>query len=105
VINGGYFIFRREIFDYLQEGEDLVAEPFRRLIRARQLLGYPYDRFWCMDTFKDHCELTALHESGHAPWAVWRPDRGHPAQDPAPVTPEEIGSEPMLGHGPARGRR
>ena len=37
-INGGYHIFRHDIFDYLNEGEDLVEEPFRRLIAARQLV-------------------------------------------------------------------
>jgi glucose-1-phosphate cytidylyltransferase len=102
-INGGYFIFRREIFEYVGEGEDLVAEPFRRLIRARQLLGYPYDRFWCMDTFKDHCELTALHESGRAPWEVWRRDHGSPASDPA-VAPGIL-AEPARRREPARLRR
>ena len=76
VINSGYFIFRREIFDYIGEGEELVVEPFQRLIREKQLLGYAYDRFWCMDTFKEHGELTQLYESGNAPWEVWR-DRNH----------------------------
>ena len=38
-INGGYFIFRKEIFDYIDEGEELVLEPFNRLIEARQLDG------------------------------------------------------------------
>ena len=74
VINSGYFIFRRPIFDYIGDGEELVVEPFQRLIREQQLLGYPYDRFWCMDTFKEHSELTQLYESGNAPWEVWRDD-------------------------------
>jgi len=74
VINGGYFVLRKEVFDYMREGEDLVVEPFRRLIRKKLLLGYPYDRFWCMDTFKEHSELTQLYESGNAPWEVWRDD-------------------------------
>ena len=72
IINGGYFVFRREIFDYMREGEELVAEPFRRLIAAGQLLGHRYDRFWCMDTFKEHQELTDLYRQGTAPWEVWR---------------------------------
>jgi glucose-1-phosphate cytidylyltransferase len=74
VINAGYFVLRREIFDYMREGEELVVEPFRRLIQKKLLLGYPYERFWCMDTFKEHGELTQLYESGNAPWEVWRSD-------------------------------
>ncbi len=72
LINGGYFIFRREIFNYLHEGEDLVEEPFRRLIAERQLVTYPYGGFWaCMDTFKEKQQLEDLHASGRAPWRVW----------------------------------
>lgn len=72
MINGGYFVFRKEIFDYMQEGEELVAEPFRRLIAANQLIAYPYDRFWyCMDTFKEERELNDMYENGKAPWVVW----------------------------------
>jgi glucose-1-phosphate cytidylyltransferase len=92
VVNAGYFIFRREIFDYLVEGEDLVEEPFRRLIRARQLLGYPYDRFWCMDTFKDHVELTALYETGRAPWEVWRTAPRASRETPATHSPRIPGT-------------
>lgn len=75
LINGGYFIFRQEIFEYIRDGEDLAVEAFRRLSLEKQLLGYPYDRFWCMDTFKEHCELTQVYESGNAPWEIWRTDK------------------------------
>lgn len=72
LINGGFFVFRREIFDYMQEGEDLVEEPFRRLIAERQLIAYPYNGFWaCMDTFKEKQHLDELHATGRAPWQVW----------------------------------
>src|SRR5204863_9373587 len=71
-INGGFFVFRREIFDYLNDGEELVHEPFRRLISARQLIGYPYNGFWaCMDTVKEVQQLEELHNQGKAPWQVW----------------------------------
>ena len=74
-INGGYFLFRHEIFDYMREGEELVLEPFRRLIAEQQLLAYPYDGFFaCMDTFKDKQHLDDLHARGKAPWEVWRTD-------------------------------
>jgi glucose-1-phosphate cytidylyltransferase len=45
-INGGYFVFKRSIFDYINDGEELVHEPFRRLIETQNLLAYPYDGFW-----------------------------------------------------------
>lgn len=72
-INGGYFIFKRRIFDYLMPGEELVQEPFRRLIKDRQLIGYRYDGFWAaMDTFKDKQVLDEIYAQGRAPWEVWR---------------------------------
>jgi glucose-1-phosphate cytidylyltransferase len=68
-INGGYFVFRHEFLDHLREGEDLVEEPFRRLIAQNALVGYPYDGFWApMDTLKDKQTLDGLHEAGQAPW-------------------------------------
>jgi len=72
-VNGGFFAFRREIFDYLREGEELVDEPFQRLIKARQLIAYEHDGFWlAMDTFKDKQQFEAMLASGNTPWQVWR---------------------------------
>lgn len=71
-VNGGFFVFRREIFDYLQEGEELVEQPFHRLIAERQLMAYRYDGFWaCMDTFKEKQFLEDLLARDRAPWEVW----------------------------------
>lgn len=71
-VNGGFFAFRTEIFDYIREGEELVIEPFDRLARERQLLAYPYDGFWRnMDTFKDKIGLDEVWSKGQAPWRVW----------------------------------
>lgn len=76
LINGGFFVFHKEIFQYINEGEELVLEPFQRLIQKDLLLGYTYDRFWCMDTFKEQQELTDMFTQGCAPWEVWRkPER------------------------------
>jgi glucose-1-phosphate cytidylyltransferase len=73
-INGGYFMFRREIFDYMEPGEELVVEPFRRLVKEEQLLAFRYTGFWApMDTLKDRETLERLHDSGRPPWAVWQP--------------------------------
>jgi glucose-1-phosphate cytidylyltransferase len=72
-VNGGFFVFRRTIFDYLRPGEDLVLEPFDRLIAEKQLLAYPFDGFWRnMDTFKDKQELDDLLARENAPWQVWK---------------------------------
>lgn len=72
-INCGYFVFKHEIFDYINEGEELVIEPFKRLIEKKQLATYRYDGFWkCMDTFKDKQEFDDLHARGTTPWTVWR---------------------------------
>ncbi|MGH8900030.1 MAG: sugar phosphate nucleotidyltransferase [Egibacteraceae bacterium] len=72
-INGGFFVFRREIFDCLHEGEELVFEPFQRLIARQDLYAYQYQGFWMpMDTFKEKQVLDDLYEHGDPPWAVWR---------------------------------
>jgi len=71
-INGGYFVLRPEIFDYMESGDELVEEPFRRLIRAQKLLGYRHQGFWApMDTMKDRQNMNTLFETGKRPWAVW----------------------------------
>jgi glucose-1-phosphate cytidylyltransferase len=71
-INGGFFAFRREIFDYIGPGEELVCEPFQRLIRIGRLAAYEYDGFWTsMDTFKDRQALEDIHARGDAPWELW----------------------------------
>jgi glucose-1-phosphate cytidylyltransferase len=70
-INGGFFALRSEIFRYIQPGEELVREPFQRLIQKKALLAYKYNGFWqCMDTFKDKQQLEELNQ-GPAPWKVW----------------------------------
>ncbi len=72
-INGGYFIFRREIFDYIQDGEELVLEPFNRLIKSGNLMAYKYEGFWrAMDTLRDRQVLEEMVERGETPW---RPQR------------------------------
>jgi len=70
-INGGFFVMRNEIFRHMQPGEELVREPFQRLIDKGALLAYKYHGFWqCMDTFKDKQHLEELNQ-GPAPWKVW----------------------------------
>jgi len=72
-VNGGFFVFRQEVFDYIREGEELVREPFQRLIQKKQLASYRHDGFFAaMDTFKDKQLLDELYTSGKAPWQVWK---------------------------------
>jgi glucose-1-phosphate cytidylyltransferase len=81
-INAGYFVFRRDVFDYIGSDEDLVEEPFRRLIEEGKLAAYPYDGFWApMDTLKDKHILEALLDAGQAPW---RSPEGQPSPNSSP---------------------
>jgi glucose-1-phosphate cytidylyltransferase len=78
-INGGHFVLRQEIFDYLKAGEELVIEPFSRLIAEKMLYTYRYTGFWMsMDTFKDKQVLDEMYAKGDTPWEVWR-NRESPA--------------------------
>ena len=71
-INAGYFIFKREIFNYIRPGEELVVEPFRRLVGEGRLAAYEHDGFFmAMDTFKDRQQLEDIQAQGNAPWEVW----------------------------------
>lgn len=97
-INGGYFIFRQEIFDYIREGDDLMDAPFARLIEAGQVMAYKHDGFWrCMDTLKDKQALEDLMEQGVTPWRLHNGHAAHPAamttsSDPMPVMADALKS-------------
>ena len=74
LISGGFFVCRRELFDYLDDRNDLVfeQEPMRALVGDRQLAVYEHDDFWqCMDTYRDWQLLNKLIETGRAPWMIW----------------------------------
>ena len=73
-INGGFFIFKQEIFDYMRPGEELVEEPFHRMIEEEELAAYTYDGFWaCVDTFKEKQLLDEIYQREEkAPWEVWK---------------------------------
>ncbi|NCJ05409.1 glucose-1-phosphate cytidylyltransferase [Synechococcales cyanobacterium C] len=71
-INGGFFALKTEIFNYLKEGEELVVEPFQRLIDQEQLIAYKNPGFWaCMDTLKEKKMFDDMYAQGKTPWAVW----------------------------------
>jgi glucose-1-phosphate cytidylyltransferase len=70
-INGGFFVFRRTIFDYIHEGDDL-PDTLGRLIADRELLAYQYEGFWApMDTLKDRERLEGMVRGGGSVWQVW----------------------------------
>jgi glucose-1-phosphate cytidylyltransferase len=70
-INAGFFCFRSEIFDYIRDGEELVEEPFQRLIAERKLFAHKYPGFWAaMDTFKDKIKLDQMEALGDSPWLM-----------------------------------
>jgi glucose-1-phosphate cytidylyltransferase len=72
-INGGFFCFHQGIFDVINEGEELVEEPFLRLIQQGQLWSHRHEGYWAaMDTFKDKITLNRLEAQGQSPWMVWQ---------------------------------
>jgi glucose-1-phosphate cytidylyltransferase len=72
-INGGYLMFRREVFDYFEPGNDIVPTVFRKLAAKQKLMTHRHNGFWaCMDTFKEKQTLDDMHARGKAPWQVWR---------------------------------
>ncbi|WP_003544770.1 glucose-1-phosphate cytidylyltransferase [Desulfotomaculum nigrificans] len=74
-INGGFFVFRREFFNYLTDDNNCILErePLERLARDGQLKIYKHRGFWqCMDTYRDMEQLNKLWREGNAPWEVWR---------------------------------
>lgn len=76
-INAGFFCLRRQIFDFIEEGDELVEKPFQRLIAKRQLAVYRHHGFWqSMDTFKDKITFDRMEARGNCPWMVWKK---HPA--------------------------
>ena len=71
-INGGYIALRQEIFNYMEEGDELVEQPFQRLIKEKRLFAHKYTGFWAaMDTFKDKITFDRMEGQGDRPWKVW----------------------------------
>jgi glucose-1-phosphate cytidylyltransferase len=94
-INGGFFVLRREIFDHMRPGEELVVEPFQRLIGENKLATHPYEGFWrCVDTFKDLQALESLYSKGHPPWELWRREAPAAVSRPAASAPRAAEREP-----------
>lgn len=74
--NGGYFVFRPEIFDHLQAGEDLVDGALMRLAQQRRILAYCYSGYWSpADTVKERAKLEEMYDRGYCPWMIWDEER------------------------------
>lgn len=72
-MNGGFFVMTSDVLDYLHPGEDLVAQPFNRLIDEGRLATVRWGGFWsCMDTYKEKQALDEMFERGETPWIVWK---------------------------------
>ncbi|WP_319421902.1 glucose-1-phosphate cytidylyltransferase [Pleurocapsa sp. FMAR1] len=92
-INGGFFVFKKEIFDYIEPGEELVVEPFQRLIAKKELIGYRNPGFWaCMDTLKEKMIFDQMYTKGQMPWAVW--DRSKAQKDNRLLSPPSFYTTP-----------
>ncbi len=73
-INGGFFVFKKEFFDYLSKEETCILErePLTNLVLKKQLSMFKHERFWhCMDTYKDYLELNEMWRNKNTPWKVW----------------------------------
>ena len=73
LINGGFMVFNKEIFDYLEDDTTVLEkEPLNRLSAEGQLMSFYHGGFWqCMDTQREKQKLEALWASGNAPWKRW----------------------------------
>jgi glucose-1-phosphate cytidylyltransferase len=71
-INAGYMVLNREIFEYIEDGDELVEQPFSRLIKLRKLGTLKWTGFWAaMDTFKDKIMFDRMNGAANRPWEVW----------------------------------
>ena len=73
-INGGFFVFEKEIFDYIKNGDSTILErnPFETLAKERKLTAFKHKGFWHpMDTLRDKRHLEKLWTSGDALWKKW----------------------------------
>jgi len=73
-INGGFFVFNRRIFDYLEDKDncDLETEALNQISKQGQLMVYKHNKFWsCMDTIREVEYLNNLWNNNQAAWKMW----------------------------------
>lgn len=73
-INGGFFVFNPQIFDYIEDDQTILeAHVLETLAKENQLYAYEHEDFWqCMDTLRDKRLLETLWQNGKAPWKIWQ---------------------------------
>lgn len=75
LINGGFFVFDRKVFEFLSADDSCMfeKEPMENLAKTGNLMVYQHDGFWqCMDTLRDMNLLNELWDRGKPPWQVWK---------------------------------
>jgi len=99
-INGGYFVLRQGIFDYIDEGQDLLMDGCVGAAASGRLQTFPYDGFWApMDTLKERSALEQRYMRGDCPWMVWdNSTRRSVGADPSTRDTDEVPIDvPLLG--------
>ena len=75
IVNGGFFVFKRKFFDYLEADDNcfLEGKPLEKLVARKQLMVYRHDGFWqCVDTYREYELLNELWKTAKPPWKVWK---------------------------------
>lgn len=71
-INGGFLIFNRRVFDYLDSNCILESEPMEKLAAEKKLMAFRHEGFWIgMDTYREYEMLNKMWDKGNAPWKLW----------------------------------
>ena len=72
-INGGYFVFEKQIFDYLQDDSTILEKvPLETLAKENKLTAFKHNGFWyAMDTLREKKYLEKIYASGNVPWKTW----------------------------------
>ena len=79
MVNGGFFVLNRRIFDYMTEDEtcDFEYGALERVAEDGEMMVYRHDGFWaCMDTLRDMEYLNRLWAEGKAAWKLWDQHKG-----------------------------
>lgn len=76
-VNGSYFIFRSDIFTFIDIGEDLLEKSFARLAKENQLVAFRHEgAFLTTDTYREKEAIDEMHAADEAPWEVWKHQMG-----------------------------
>ena len=93
--NGGYFVLRPQVFDYLNEGEDLVEDALPRLIAERKVIAYQHKGYWSpADTVKERALLEEMYQRGNCPWMIWDPERSGQSKESWPASGQAAAAQP-----------